>query len=222
MFNSRTRLIIVNTPNNPVGKVFARDELEHIANLCQKHNVICISDEVYEWLVYDENKKHIRIATLSNTWQRTLTIGSAGKTFSSAGLKLEVVARCFEYELKRINSSECYFNSISNEFLKKCDKLVQALKECGMKSVIPDGGYFILVDYSQFASGEFQLDADEVKDIKFVRYLIEEKQLATILVTDCYITDHRHLAENYIRFCFAKKDQTLDKVIEILRKLKTN
>ncbi len=88
MFNSRTRLIIVNTPNNPIGKVFTLEELEHIASLCQKHDVICISDEVYEWITYDEKKKHIRIATLPNMWERTLTIGSAGKTFSSTGLKL--------------------------------------------------------------------------------------------------------------------------------------
>jgi hypothetical protein len=68
-------------------QVFTRDELEHIASLCQKHDVICISDEVYEWIVYDKNK-HIRMATLPNMWERTLTIGSAGKTFSSTGLKL--------------------------------------------------------------------------------------------------------------------------------------
>lgn len=69
-------------------KVFTRDELEYIANLCQKHDVICISDEVYEWITYDSSKPHIRMATLPNMWERTLTIGSAGKTFSSTGLKI--------------------------------------------------------------------------------------------------------------------------------------
>ena len=69
-------------------QVFTREELEHIADLCQKHQVICISDEVYEWITYDSKKKHIRMATLPNMWERTLTIGSAGKTFSSTGLKL--------------------------------------------------------------------------------------------------------------------------------------
>ncbi len=64
-------------------------------------------------------------------------------------LSQDVVARCFEYELKRLNTPECYFNSISNEFLEKRDKLVQVLKECGMKPVVPDGGYFVLADYSQ-------------------------------------------------------------------------
>lgn len=62
--------------------------MEHIANLCEKYDVICISDEVYEWITYNKNRKHIRIATLPNMWQRTLTIGSAGKIFSSTGLKL--------------------------------------------------------------------------------------------------------------------------------------
>jgi kynurenine--oxoglutarate transaminase/cysteine-S-conjugate beta-lyase/glutamine--phenylpyruvate transaminase len=69
-------------------QVFTLEELEYIANLCQKYNIICISDEVYEWITYDKNKKHIRISTLPNMWERTLTIGSAGKTFSSTGLKL--------------------------------------------------------------------------------------------------------------------------------------
>lgn len=180
-------------------QVFTQDELEHIAALCQKHQVICIADEVYEWITYDSNKKHIRMATLPNMWERTVTIGSAGKTFSSTGLKLgwtigpehliracqvvhqvsvtdqqtldqsnrnpiqncvytcptisqEVVARCFEYELKRLNTPECYFNSISQEFMEKRDKLVKVLKECGLKPVVPDGGYFILVDYTDLGT----------------------------------------------------------------------
>ena len=212
MFNSRTRLIILNTPNNPLGKVssssqqnlsksirqvFTLEELEHIANLCQKHNVICIADEVYEWITYA--RPHIRIATLPNMWQRTLTIGSAGKTFSSTGLKIgwtigpenlvrlcrivhqvikknftnkrkeflpqncvyicptlsqEVVARCLEYELTRLNSPECYFYSISREFQEKRDRFARVLHECGMKPIIPDGGYFMLADFSRFGSFE--------------------------------------------------------------------
>jgi kynurenine--oxoglutarate transaminase/cysteine-S-conjugate beta-lyase/glutamine--phenylpyruvate transaminase len=90
-------------------------------------------------------------------------------------LSQEVIARCFEYELKRLNSPECYFNSISNEFLEKRDKIVQVLKECGMKPIVPDGGYFILADYSQLAGDQFQSDANDMKDFKFVRYLTKEK-----------------------------------------------
>ncbi|CAF0805348.1 unnamed protein product [Rotaria sordida] len=251
MFNSNTRLIILNTPNNPLGKVFTLEELEHIASLCQKYNVICISDEVYEWITYD-NKKHIRIGTLPNMWQRTLTIGSAGKTFSATGLKLgwtigpenlirlnqivhqhtvylcptlsqEVVARCFEYELKRLNSSECYFNSVSKEFIEKRNQFAQVLKECGMKPIVPDGSYFMLADFSSFVNDEqFQSDENDKKDFKFVRYLIKEKQLAAIPVSAFYTKNHQYLGENYIRFCFAKHPETLDKATNILRKLKAN
>ncbi|CAF0791895.1 unnamed protein product [Rotaria sordida] len=251
MFNSNTRLIILNTPNNPLGKVFTREELEHIASLCQKYNVICISDEVYEWITYD-NKKHIRIGTLPNMWQRTLTIGSAGKTFSATGLKLgwtigpenlirlnqivhqhtvylcptlsqEVVARCFEYELKRLNSSECYFNSVSKEFIEKRNQFAQVLKECGMKPIVPDGSYFMLADFSSFVNDEqFQSDENDKKDFKFIRYLIKEKQLAAIPVSAFYTKNHQYLGENYIRFCFAKHPETLDKATNILRKLKAH
>jgi kynurenine--oxoglutarate transaminase/cysteine-S-conjugate beta-lyase/glutamine--phenylpyruvate transaminase len=103
LFNPKTKAIIINSPQNPLGKVFTLDELTHIADLCKKWNVVCISDEVYEWLVYD-SRKHTRmgkhstpklplhkifiVATLPDMWQRTLTIGSAGKSFGVTGWKL--------------------------------------------------------------------------------------------------------------------------------------
>ena len=85
-FNSKTKIIVINTPNNPLGKVFTREELEKVAELCIKHNVICVSDEVYEHITYD--RPHIRMASLPGMWERTLTIGSAGKAFSSTGSKI--------------------------------------------------------------------------------------------------------------------------------------
>ena len=87
LFNEKTKGIIINTPHNPVGKVFTLDELQFIANLAKKWNTLVVSDEVYEWLVY-EPYKHIRIATLPDMYERTITIGSAGKTFSVTGWKL--------------------------------------------------------------------------------------------------------------------------------------
>lgn len=86
-FSSKTKAIILNTPHNPIGKVYTREELQVIADLCIKHDTLCISDEVYEWLVYTGHK-HIKIATLPGMWERTITIGSAGKTFSVTGWKL--------------------------------------------------------------------------------------------------------------------------------------
>lgn len=86
-FNSKTKMIVVNTPSNPHGKVFTRAELEFIGNLCKKHNVIALMDEVYEWIVYD-GKEHVRMASLPGMWENTITVGSAGKTFSVTGWKL--------------------------------------------------------------------------------------------------------------------------------------
>ena len=106
-----------------------------------------------------------------------------------------MVARCFEYELARLNSPECYFNSISAEFLEKRDKIVKVLKECSLKPVVPDGGYFILINYNDLgmprewntgvsldltilrslAGDQFQSDEEDMKDFKFVRHLTKEK-----------------------------------------------
>lgn len=87
LFNAKTKAIIYNNPNNPLGKIYKRDEIEMIADLCKEHNVLCISDDVYEHMVFDGNEM-IRIATLPGMWDRTITIGSAGKTFSVTGWKL--------------------------------------------------------------------------------------------------------------------------------------
>lgn len=87
LFNDKTKAIIFNNPNNPLGKVFNRQEIQQIADLCKKHNVLVISDDVYEHMVFDDNAM-IRIATLPDMWDRTITIGSAGKTFSVTGTRI--------------------------------------------------------------------------------------------------------------------------------------
>ncbi|XP_023933141.1 kynurenine--oxoglutarate transaminase 3-like [Lingula anatina] len=86
-FNIKTKAIIINTPHNPTGKVFSRAELEVIADLCKQHDVMVISDEVYEWITF-QGEEHVRIATLPDMWERTISISSAGKTFSVTGWKL--------------------------------------------------------------------------------------------------------------------------------------
>lgn len=145
--------------------------------MCKKHNVLCVSDEVYEWMVYDDNK-HIRICTLPDMWERTITIGSAGKTFSVTGWKIgwaygpsnllenlrmvhqyfvftcptpiqEAIAMAFEAELKRLDVNECYFNSLPVELKAKRDFMVNFLKEVDMDVVIPQGGYFLMADWSK-------------------------------------------------------------------------
>lgn len=246
-FSSKTKLIIINTPNNPLGKVYTRKELEKIAELCIRHNVLCLSDEVYEHLAFD--REHIRIATLPGMWERTVTFGSSGKTFSTTGAKIgwtigpkeliklcisqhnnsiyvcptfiqEVIGRCFELELTRFDSPECYYNSIKKELKPKRDRLAEILKNAGLEPIIPEGGYFMMADISKIAN-EFFSDEKQMKDTKFVKYLIKEKGLATIPSSAFYSKDHKkEFGENYIRFCFFKDESTLEKCATVLSNFK--
>lgn len=247
-FTSKTKAIVINNPNNPLGKVFTMEELTTIADLCKKHNVICLADEVYEHLAMD--KQHIRIATLPDMWERTVTFGSAGKTFSTTGSKIgwtigpkelirlcvsahnnsiyvcptfmqDVIARCFELELTRFDTPECYYNSIKAEIKPKRDALAKLLVEAGLDPIIPEGGYFMMADISKLKSADkFSSDDKEMKDSKFVKYLIREKGLATIPSSSFYSPGSKPHGENYIRFCFFKNETTLENCANILKKLK--
>ncbi|KOC59587.1 Kynurenine--oxoglutarate transaminase 3 [Habropoda laboriosa] len=138
LFNKKTKGIIINTPHNPVGKVFTLDELQFIANLAKKWNTLVISDEVYEWLVY-EPYKHVRIATLPDMYERTITIGSAGKTFSVTGWKLGWAygPENLLYNLKVVhqNAVICYYflnvyfiTFLKDENLKKAAEILMKWK----------------------------------------------------------------------------------------------
>ncbi|XP_053601198.1 kynurenine aminotransferase-like [Plodia interpunctella] len=238
LFSDRTKMFILNTPHNPLGKVFTREELEKIANLCKKYNVLCVSDEVYEWMVF-EPLKHIRIATLPGMWERTITIGSAGKMFSVTGWKVgwaygpanliknlqivhqncvythctpvqEAVGRAIEFELSRWKTPECYMFSLARELLAKRDVLDRILKDNGFLTTLPEGGYFITAEYSNIANKlDLSTEKDKYKDTRFTKKFAKEASILTIPMTAFYSKDHKHLGENYIRFCFIKKDEVL-------------
>jgi len=249
LFNEKTKMIILNTPNNPLGKVFNRAELTNIADLCKKHNVLCLSDEVYEWMVYD-GCEHIRICTLPDMWERTITIGSAGKTFSVTGWKIgwaygpanllvnlqmvhqnsvytnatpiqEAIGVAFEAELKRLDSPECYFNSISTELVSKRDFMVQFLQDAGMKPIVPQGGYFLLADWSQLADKvDFESETDPQRDYRFTKWMSKNLRLQGIPPSAFYSQENKPLIENYVRYCFFKKDENLQKAADILKNWK--
>ncbi|KAM7033785.1 kynurenine--oxoglutarate transaminase 1 isoform 1-T1 [Acridotheres tristis] len=248
-FSERTKAIVLNSPNNPLGKVFSRGELGLIAELCVKHDVLCISDEVYEWLVYD-GKQHIRIASLQGMWDRTVTIGSAGKTFSVTGWKVgwvvgpnrliqhirtvhqnsvyhcatiaqEAVAQGFQRELMLYGKPESYFVQLPKELQQKRDWLVQSLDDVGMKPIIPEGTYFLVADISQFKSDVPDVpNSDEPYDYRFTKWMVKNKGLAAIPLSAFYSEAHKNNYTNFIRFCFAKEDATLKAANDILQKWK--
>ncbi|XP_050439429.1 kynurenine aminotransferase isoform X2 [Adelges cooleyi] len=244
LFNSKTKFIIINTPHNPLGKVFDLEELTMIANLCKKHNVLCISDEVYEWLVY-EPTKHIRIASLPGMWERTITIGSAGKTFSMTGWKLgwaygpdylmknlqvvhqiaiytcpttvqEAVAKGFEYEINILGTPDSYFQGISKELRPKLDFTASVLAKNGFKPIVPDGGYFMIADWTNFEKKvDLSTETDNYKDFKFVKWLVKNFKLQGIPFSVFFSEKNKEAASKYMRFCFFKKDETLQQFEEI-------
>lgn len=251
MFSEKTKMFILNTPNNPLGKVFTLAELVMIADLCKKWNVLCVCDEVYEWIVYKPNK-HIRMATLPGMWERTITIGSAGKTFSVTGWKLgwaygpanlmvnlqmvhqncvytgttpiqEAVAISFEKEISRLGSDECFFVQLPKELEAKRDMMAKALSDAGMKPVIPEGGYFMLTDWSPISKHvDLNSENDKYRDYRFTKWMTKNHGLQAIPSSAFYSVPNKHLAEDYARYCFIKKDENILKAADILMKWKTS
>ncbi|RWS05157.1 Kynurenine--oxoglutarate transaminase 3-like protein, partial [Dinothrombium tinctorium] len=248
-FSPKTKLIVINTPHNPIGKVFSYEELNVIANLCKKFDCIAIMDEVYEWIVYEHNT-HIRMNTLPEMWERTLTVCSAGKTLTATGWKLgwaygpehlinalqlihqnciftcatpiqEAIAIIFEEESKRMNDSNSYLAKLSNTLEKKRDFMVSFLEKSEMKPTIPEGGFFMLADFSKLAQClDFSQEHGDTNDYKFAKWLSKNKKLQGIPPSAFYSETHKQLAQDYIRFCFFKKEETLLKAERILNELK--
>ncbi|KAK7155247.1 hypothetical protein R3I93_010020 [Phoxinus phoxinus] len=244
-FNSKTKAIIINTPNNPIGKIFSRSELQAIADLCIKHDTLCFSDEVYEWLIY-KGHEHEKIATLPGMWDRTITIGSAGKTFSVTGWKLgwsigpehlikhlqtvmqnslytcptplqEAVGQGLLRDYELMGQPDCYFSSLALELEGKRDRMAAMLRQIGMTPVVPEGGYFMIVDVTALNQDLSHMGGEEPYDYKFVKWMIQEKKLAAIPVTAFVGEDSVKQFEKYIRLCFIKKDSTLDAAEAILK-----
>ncbi|XP_077904495.1 kynurenine--oxoglutarate transaminase 1 isoform X5 [Ictidomys tridecemlineatus] len=205
-FTSRTKALVLNTPNNPLGKVFSKAELELVARLCQQHDVLCIADEVYQWLVYD-GLQHISIASLPGMWARTLTIGSAGKTFSATGWKVGwvlgpdhimrhlrtvhqnsifhcptqsqvAVAKSFEREQLHMGQPSSYFVQLPKAMQRNRDHMTHSLQSVGLKPVLSQGSYFLIADISDFKSKMPDLPgaAEEPYDRRFVKWMIKNKR----------------------------------------------
>jgi aspartate/methionine/tyrosine aminotransferase len=250
----KTKMIVVNNPSNIPGKVFSRKELEEIAKIAVEKDLLVVSDEVYEWMVYDDsnNEKggHVRMASLPGMWERTITIGSAGKAFSVTGFKvgwslahaplveaLQAVHTHATFSVSTPMSDAVavaleeaetrnYFKELKEMFTQKRERLIKVLEGAGLRTVSPQGSYFILADTSKIpdekfldkeklASGAF----DSTRDYQFCRWLIKEIGVAAIPPSAFYSREHAHMAANYARFAFCKKDESIDAAKERLAKL---
>lgn len=228
----RTRAIIVNTPHNPTGKVFSGAELELIAELCRKHNLIAITDEVYEDLAYEA--EHLRLATLPGMWERTITLSSIGKTFSLTGWKIgwaiapapltAPVRAAHQFLTFAINPAlqigaaaalgapPAYFTEVRAQFLAGRDALLECLTRIGFAVSPPPGGYFIMAEHSPFGHDS---------DTAFVRHLIGTVGVAAIPPSAFY-HDHPEEGRRLVRFAFCKKSDTIREACRRLESLRAS
>jgi aminotransferase len=227
-FSARTKAIIINTPNNPTGKVFSRFELGNIAQLCQEFDALAITDEIYEHIVYD-GATHIPIASLPGMRNRTVIVNSMSKTYSVTGWRVgwvlappdltESIRKVHDFltvgaaaplqqaGVLALSQPEEYYKHLSEDYGQRRDTLLQTLEDTGFRCFRPHGAYYIMTDIQDFGFAD---------DMAMVRHLIENVGVAAVPGSSFFSNPAQ--GSNLIRFCFCKKYETLVEAGNRLRK----
>ena len=234
-FSERTKAIIICNPNNPTGKVFSRSELEFIASLCIEFDAYCLTDEIYEHIIYsiDENDpmSHTCVATLPGMRDRTVIVNSLSKTYSVTGWRVGYVIAPPDvthavrkvHDFLTVGSANplqhagayalglppAYYDELQTEYQRKRDFIVPVLRNAGFGCDYPEGAYYVMADISKFGFAD---------DVEFTRHLIQQVGVACIPGSSFYYD--RSLGSQLVRFCFCKKDETLHAAAERLSRLR--
>ena len=230
-FSERTKLLLLNTPHNPTGKVFRREELEILAGLCRRWDVMVVTDEVYDRITFGD-AAHLSMATLPGMRERTLTINSTGKTFSMTGWKIGyaigpanlnaplravhqfvtfATATPFQEAMADAMSAAVginYYERLKREYDERRVLLEQALAEAGLSVLPVEGAYFLMADVSNLGFPD---------DVSFCRWLTTDVGVASVPPSAFYADPSR--APLLARFCFAKREETIASAAERLRRL---
>jgi aminotransferase len=226
-FNNKTKAIVLNTPNNPTGKVFSREELEIIANLCMKWGVVAVTDEIYEHILYD-GTKHVSIASLRGMRDQTITINSISKTYSLTGwrvgwaiasakltgsirkvhdfLTVGAAHPLQEGAVTALRSDLHYYETLAAEYRQRRDFLLRVLEDVGFRVYHPRGAYYIMTDVGHM---------DFKDDVDCAFYLVEKIGVATV-PGSCFYS-RPELGRTKVRFAFPKKMETLQQAAEKLK-----
>jgi aspartate/methionine/tyrosine aminotransferase len=229
-FTPRTRALILNTPNNPTGHVFRKDELALIAGLCQEHDAYVFSDEIYEYIIYT-GRPHVSIATLPGMAQRTVTISGLSKTFSITGWRLGycVASAAITAGIRKAHDfltvgaphplqvaaaaamalPESYYRDLREGYRRRKDVFLPYLREAGFEVYEPEGAYYVMTDVGGLGAED---------DTEFVKWLIREVGVAAVPGSSFY--QPRQLGRTKVRFMFAKREQTLREAGERLLKVR--
>jgi aspartate/methionine/tyrosine aminotransferase len=229
-FHSQTKAIILNTPNNPTGKVFTRSELELIGDLCVEFNVLAITDEIYEHILYD-GTQHISMARLEGMSDRTVTINGLSKSYSVTGWRVgwAVGPPAITNAIRKVHDfltvgapaplqeagaaalvlPRVYYENLAKGYCARRDRLMPALTDSGFRCFRPRGAYYVMTDISAFGFAD---------DVAFTKYLVKEIGVAAVPGSSFY-NDPRDGAKQ-VRFAFCKRDETLDEAGRRLGKLR--
>ncbi len=228
-FNSRTKAIIINSPNNPTGKVFTREELELVADLCEEHDCLAITDEIYEHILFD-GATHIPPMTLAKMRNRSVLINSMSKTYSVTGWRVGWVlaAPDLTANIRKVHDfltvgaatplqqagvhalglPDGYYDHLSTDYVQRRDAMLAMLTRTGFKPFTPRGAYYVMADISNFGFAD---------DHQFAAHLVETIGVAAVPGSSFF--EHASMGSQLIRFCFCKKFETLEAAEERLARL---
>jgi len=229
-FSNRTRAIVVNTPNNPTGKVFSRAELEGIAELCRRHEAYAVTDEIYEHIYYEG--EHIPIATLPGMAERTITISGASKTFSVTGWRIgtivappdttEAIRKVHDFltvgapaplqEAVAVGMEtlgDDYYEGLKRDYRKRRDILCDGLVRAGFQCQPPEGAYYVMADFSALS---------QLPDDRFAEWLTQEIGVAPVPGSSFY--SRPELGRTVVRFAFCKTEEMLRDAVDRLRRVR--
>jgi len=230
MFNARTKAIIVTTPHNPTGKVYTREELNLIATLCQEHDCLAITDEIYEHILYD-GAKHVSLASLPGMKERTVTISGISKTYALTGWRVGwcIAPPAISNAIRKVHDfltvgaaaplqqgavaglclEEAYYDGLARDYAGRRALLWDSLKDAGFGLYDkPCGAYYIIVDISTFGFAD---------DVAFAKHLVEHIGVAVVPGSSFY--SQPELGKNQVRFAFCKQRETLERAAERLKDL---
>ena len=220
-FNDRTRAIVLNTPNNPTGKVFTRDELAFISELCIRWNTVALADEIYEHMVYD-GAEHISIATLDGMRERTVIVNGLSKTYSVTGWRVgyAIAPPHLSAAIRKVHDfltvgaaaplqvagalamsfPPSYYQHLEQSYQARRDFIIPVLQAAGLRPFPPRGAYYVMCDISEFGYES---------DVLFARGLVEDVGIATVPGSSFYSVPERGAQQ--VRIAFPKKLETLER-----------
>lgn len=229
-FNDRTKAIVLCNPNNPTGGVCPRENLEAVAALCRKWDVIGITDEIYEHIVFD-GREHVALASLDGMWERSVTVGGMSKTYSVTGWRVGTIlapghltktfrqvhdfvsigaaaplqeAGAVAYRMPRE-----YYDGLAASYQARRDRFCKVLWDVGFEFAAPQGAYYIMAGIAPFGADD---------DVAFAGKLVREIGVAAVPGSSFF--RDKELGKGYVRFCFCKRDETLDEAARRLRALR--